>query len=263
MMKKYIIVIIATLLVSMINTGYSQNTTPANKFKEVKLKTIHSDILNEDRNLYIYVPEKSLDTDLPVIYLLDGEKAIIFENALNYARTNPHIIIGIETSNKNRSRDMFPVKVDSWPGSGGGENFLQFLVKELQPFVNNNYKTNDSNILIGGSASGLFTLNAMLTEPDKFTTYISISPVVGYCNEFMTRKVELLHQKNNLSGKLLYMNYGLKHEMKEATDFLPDFNKLLSSKFNGLLIHFEAVKDGNHCPKGSIKRGLDFVYKSK
>jgi hypothetical protein len=250
-MKNYRTFVIVLLVTLCNTTAFSQNIRPNKKFDDVSLKVIHSTILNEDRNIFVYVPDDTTKSEFPVIYLLDGEKGLIFGNAREYARTNPHIVIGIETSN-NRTRDMKPTE--------NAEVFLRFLITELQPFINSNYHTDGHNLLIGGSLSGLFTINAMLTEPDRFFAYLAFSPPVEYCEELLLTKINNFMPKSKLDSKFLYMNYSLKREMPQVTKYLPSFSELMSNQFKNLSIRMDVVKDGRHCPEGSIEMGLDFVY---
>ena len=184
-MKKIILAVTVILFIFEINLGYAQNQTPGTEFKNVIEKTIHSKILNEDRMVYIYSPKGDTNTKYPVIYMLDGKRSMAYNDMIEYCKTNPHIIVGI-INNGNRNRDMIPVEMSSRPGSGGAEHFLNFISLELKPFIEKNYNTSGKNILFGASNSGLFAIYAMLTKPDVFSDYISLSPTIGYCNGFMT-----------------------------------------------------------------------------
>lgn len=255
-------IVLLFIHIILANIASSQNPTPSTKYKSVTYKSINSVILNEDRRVFIYQPENTTSSDLPVIYLLDGEKLFFYDQVLEYTNTNPHIIIGIET-NKNRSRDMYPFKIEQQPGSGVADAFLEFLVKELMPYVNTNYPTTGKNILIGCSASGTFTLNAMLSNPESFIAYISSSPPVGYNIDYMINKVNNFESTGKLGGRYLYINYGMKGEMPEATKHIPIFSKLLSDRFNNMVIKLEAIEGEGHCPNSSIRRGLEFIYGNK
>ncbi|NPD47276.1 alpha/beta hydrolase [Lentimicrobium sp. S6] len=258
-MKKNLLIIILFFL--WINNSNSQNT-PDKAHKNIVTKTIHSDILNEDRQVFVYIPNGTSDKQYPVIYLLDGKRSKVFNELIKFSNTNPHIIVGI-TNNGNRTRDMTPVKISSRPGSGGANQFLNFISTELKPFINKNYNTSSKNILIGASNSGLFTIYAMLTQPDAFSDYISLSPTIGYCSDFITQKVSQLKAKECLNNKSLYILYGLRNEMTEVTKYVPEFTTLLKNQFPYLRIYSEGLQGKDHVPVEGFVGGLNFVYENK
>jgi len=183
-----------------------------------------------------------------------------YQDAITAIHSIPHIIVGI-ANNGNRNRDMIPVEISNRKGSGRADKFLQFIVEELQVFINHNYSTNGKNILFGASNAGLFTIYALLSEPDAFAGYISSSATIGYCDDFMAEKVNQFSPKDKLNNKFLYLNYGLKGEMPLVTKSLPGFTELLMNQFsNNLSIELKAVDNAGHVPKGSIVNGLDYIY---
>ena len=52
--------------------------------------------------------------------------------------------------------------------SGGADQFLRFIEKELKPWVDERYRMNGYSILMGHSLSGLFGMHAFVTQPDAF-----------------------------------------------------------------------------------------------
>src|SRR5690348_1122829 len=114
-----------------------------------QIQTLHSSILNEDRELNIYLPEGYNATDTakyPIVYLLDGSADEDFIHVVGLyqfnsfpwvGRARPSIIVGI--ANKDRKRDFtFPSSLATdkklLPTSGGSANFIAFIEKEPQPF---------------------------------------------------------------------------------------------------------------------------------
>ncbi len=128
-------------------------TTKAQKSEPIKanlgeIVTLHSNILNEDRKLLIYTPEKS-EKRYQVIYVLDADNH--FNQMVEYSKylsrqdvyaIPPLIVVGI--TNTDRNRDLTPShsildyfgKADTsgkspYKNSGGNEQFFQFIQKEL------------------------------------------------------------------------------------------------------------------------------------
>ncbi len=152
---------------------------------------LHSNILDEARSLNIYLPEGYDANDTvkyPVIYLLDGSAdedfihvvgIVQFNNFPWIDRVPKSIVVGIVTV--DRQRDFsFPTSVkedkETWPATGGSEKFIAFIEKELQPFIERNYKATNERTLIGQSFGGLLATEILMKKPTVFSNYIIISP---------------------------------------------------------------------------------------
>jgi len=158
---------------------------------------LHSDILSENRVLNIYLPPgyKAEDTvTYPVVYLLDGSADEDFIHVVGLYQFNnfdwidrvpKSIIVGIATV--NRRRDLtFPSTVEAerknYPESGHSDQFIGFLQKELQPYIERKYKTRASRTLIGQSLGGLLATEILFTRPSLFDKYVIISPSLWWNN---------------------------------------------------------------------------------
>src|SRR5690554_790990 len=128
--------------------------------------TIESKVLNEFRDLNIYLPlSYSSDSfkSYPVIYLLDGSLdedfihicGIVQFGSFSWINMIPEsIVVGI--GNVDRKRDFtYPstneVDKKSLPTSGKSGLFIQFIQNELQPFVDSTFRTNAGKTIIGQS----------------------------------------------------------------------------------------------------------------
>ncbi len=158
---------------------------------------IQSVELAEKRILNIYLPEgyKQEDTiTYPVIYLLDGSAdedfihvvgIVQFNNFSWIDRVPKSIVVGIATV--DRKRDFtYPTTIDEdkrrYPTTGHSDKFIAFLEKELQPFIENKYRTNSSKTIIGQSLGGLLVSEILLKKPALFNKYIIISPSLWWDN---------------------------------------------------------------------------------
>jgi predicted alpha/beta superfamily hydrolase len=267
-MKNLILVLITVFLIPGSEKLFSQSILPSDNFDNVSLKLFDSEVLNETRKIFIYVPtENSENLYYPVLYILDGEMIDQYGEALNCVQTNkevgPHIIVGIETV-ENRNRDMIPVKMVSRPEAGGADKFLQFLISELQPYIDSNFNTTGDNILYGASTAGLFPVYTMLEHSEAFFGYISSSTMIGHCPEYMNNKVIDCKPKSQMKGKYLYIHYGMKDQFKQVVDYLPDYYEFLKEQFgDNLIMELKGLKDKGHVPAGGIEEGLIFIYKNK
>lgn len=162
-----------------------------------EIQQIQSRILDETRTLNIYLPEGDNPKDTvryPVIYLLDGsadEDFIHIAGLVQYnsfewiARVPKSIVVGIATVDRRRDFTS-PSRVASdrkmAPTSGGSARFIQFLEKELQPFIQRNYRITSGKTIIGQSLGGLLATEILFKKPTLFDTYIIVSPSLWWDN---------------------------------------------------------------------------------
>ena len=161
---------------------------------------INSDILGEKRTLNIYLPpgyDNSQDVSYPVIYLLDGSLnedflhivglVQFFEMQMGFPKT---IVVGI--GNVDRKRDFtFHTDIASltktYPTTGKSALFIDFIEKELKPFIRNKYKTGKQEILLGQSLGGLVATEIFFKKPGLFNNYIIVSPSLWWDNESLLK----------------------------------------------------------------------------
>lgn len=179
-------------------TSFGQSRQQESKpFILGRIDEVHSEILAENRILNIYLPEgyDSNDTSrYPVVYLLDGSANEDFIHIVGLYQFNSFpwinqvprsIIVGIATV--DRKRDFtFPSHIaaeqELYPTSGKSDRFIQFIEKELQPYMEHQFRTNDSRTIIGQSLGGLLATEILLKRPALFNNYIIISPSLWWDN---------------------------------------------------------------------------------
>ncbi len=232
-----------------------------------KYEKFYSKILKEKRTIKIRLPEnykKSKHTH-HVLYLLDAEWNPQYNQAVGavgYAaefKLAPEMIV-VGICNTVRNRDMIPAVVTDRPGSGGGKKFLQFISKELIPYINQKYAPNSRNVLYGGSNAGLFTVFAILEESGSFIGGIAGSPMIGHCRDYMYRIASQLKDKPKVKSKYLYMIYG-ENDYSRCTDYIINFhNHILKVKPD--LFHTKLVmQEGEgHVPYISLYKGLMYLF---
>ena len=156
------------------------------------IDTLHSQILNEQRIIWIHVPTsaQSVKKKYPVVYLLDGDwnftsvvGMIDLLSSVNGNNFWPEMIV-VGILNTDRKRDLTPTHVASrlWIDDdfarsfGGGEAFMSFIEKELIPHIDSLYPTNPYRMLIGHSLGGLTVINALVHHNNLFNSYVAIEP---------------------------------------------------------------------------------------
>lgn len=217
--------------------------------------------MNETRELNIYLPinysKDSLKT-YPVIYLLDGSKdedfvhisGIVQFGSFSWINMIPEsIVIGI--GNVDRKRDFtYPSQSQldqkEFPTSGKSEKFILFLEKELQPFIDSEYRTMETRTIIGQSLGGLLATEILLKKPDLFDNYIIVSPSLWWDDEKLLdfqptpyNSTKWIYIAGGKEGEVMERTakelYGkLKKEQKPNTNLLYEF---LENKTHGDALH--------------------------
>lgn len=226
---------------------------------------LQSRILNEERNLLIYLPDgyKEAQTRYPVLYLLDGRAH--FHHAtgvIQYLSTRgiipPMIVVGLV--NTVRNRDLCPVKLEKLPNTGGADKFLQFIADELIPFIDRKYRTHPHRTLVGHSFGGTFTLYALVNNPDLFNFFIAISPAVFVYNTLLIEDADTILAGRSSLNKYVYITVGDEPDFRKG---IQDFIKVLESKApDNLRWEFIDLKKEDHIltPHLSIYYGLETVF---
>ena len=134
---------------------------------------IKSDILEEDRQIQIFIPESYLETDkkFPVLYILDGQRLFpygvsLLKSFTQFKQTPEFIIVGIT----NKYPDRFGHFTDE------EKKFLTFIENEVIPFVDNSHRTSKERLLFGWEYGGSFAVQTMLDKPHLFNAYLAASP---------------------------------------------------------------------------------------
>lgn len=246
---------------------------------------IYSDILEEKREIWIYIPE-GLDNETskqniyPVVYLLDGEYNFhVTSGIIEFLSKNdlcPQMIL-VGVINKNRDRDFSPRYIDSWPSSGGADNFLKFIKSELIPYINANYPTTSYKMLIGHSLSGGFVIYSMTQSAEIFNSYIAIDPSIHLDNYIFVDQMKEAIGKIDLSEEVLYLPYTYSDKSYDSLQIRNDTNKttkVIRAKFefcdmldslqatNGISVKSNFYQRESHSslPLISIYDGLNYIF---
>jgi len=202
-----------------------------------KINSINSTILNEERKIWVHVPEANPEglyekKKYPVLYLLDGDahfsSIVGMMQQLSSVNGNTicpkMIVVGIP--NTNRTRDLTPTKGKPKPnednrwlaGSGGGENFMSFIEKELMPYIDSNYPTQPYKMLIGHSFGGLTVMNALVHHPNLFDGYVAIDPSMWWNERKLLNTIKQHTFDKKYVNKKLYL--GIANTMSEGMNIL-------------------------------------------
>lgn len=259
-MKRTLAIISIILIPFSITIAQQIDTkhTNASVFPFGVIEQIESVQLSETRIINIYLPQGySPDSaaTYPVIYVLDGSAHEDFPHIAGlcqfmnmYQLLPKSIVVGI--SNVDRYRDFtYPSSdkrdIKDIPTSGGSEKFIAFLEKELQPFINQKYKTNGHNTIIGQSLGGLLATEILLTKPYLFTNYIIVSPSLWWDKQKLIKTASdyfLAHQELN---KRVFVSLGTEHPvMHKVADELVE--SIQNSGNDKLTVYYQPILEEDH-----------------
>lgn len=194
-----------------------------NKITIGVIDSVQSKILNEQRKVWVYVPnggQPGSKQRYPVVYLLDGDghfqSVVGMIQQLSQVNGNTicpeMIVVGI--TNTDRTRDLTPTHVDADPPfmdsafsktSGGGEQFVSFIEKELMPHIDSLYPTQPFKMLIGHSFGGLTAVNIAVNHTKLFNAYICIDPSMWWDKMNFLKATKNKLAANNFSGTAMYL----------------------------------------------------------
>jgi predicted alpha/beta superfamily hydrolase len=231
---------------------------------------VKSKILNEEREIYVYLPRSYRETGLtyPVIYLLDGHSlhnvcASFVQHYANRDRIPQAIVVGIVST--ERLRDFSSIKratANGEMGGGGAENFINFMSKELFPVVEEKYSTRDYRVLIGHSYGGLFVVYTLASKPELFRAYLACSPWFGEVDNAVIDDVEKYLQTGPPKKKLLYVAHepinspGIEDRILRLKRVLEAYER------KDFQWEYKKYKDADHSnlPLKAIPDALDFFF---
>jgi uncharacterized protein len=165
------------------------------------------------------------------------------------------IVVGIATV--DRRRDFtFPTTIEGdlkkYPTTGHSNKFISFIEKELQPFIDNKYKTNKDKTIIGQSFGGLFATEVLLKKPTLFNKYIIISPSLWWDNGSLLRQNANILSTSINQHTDIYIGVGkegltpteIPRVMEVDANLL--FDKIKSGESKNINVFFDYLPQENH-----------------
>jgi predicted alpha/beta superfamily hydrolase len=246
-----------------------------------QIEQIQSSQLGETRTLNIYLPENYKPNDttkFPVVYLLDGSAdedfihvvGLYHFNSFTWINRAPRsIIVGI--ANVDRKRDFtspttIPADSARCATCGGSEKFINFIEKDLQPYIEKKYRTNTSKTIIGQSLGGLLATEILFKKPELFNKYVIISPSLWWDDSSVLNLP--LNIKKNTSVYIATGKEGLAptekpHVMEVDANLLAD--KLIKAQNDKLKVSFDYLPKEDHATIGhqAIYNALQFLFPVK
>ena len=261
-----------------------------------EMRTFYSSILNQEMNIYIKLPISYYHNPQKVyqaLYFTDANRSFpMVANMVSIFEVprlvEPEIIvIGIGYKIKDladwgawRTRDLTPTNIPAldttWATmltrmtgrqfvvkSGGAATFLEFIVREVFPFVESNYRVSLTGRGIGGySYGGLFSLYVLFKQPELFSIYYAGSPSIDYDKGVLFNfEREYASTHKDLNAKL-FMSAGMSEDTMMVNNMKKMADLIQSRNYPGLTVETHVFPGETHesCYPSSIMRALRVLY---
>ena len=198
---------------------------PAAAAKDPDTLVIASAVLGEARRVEVTLPASyawATERRYPVLYLLDGQThgahAVASSQFLAAQGQLPELIV-VSVHSTVRVRDFTQTDwSQAWIGGGGAAHFTRFLMTELVPRIERDYRAAPFRILAGHSASGQYVLHLLATQPADFHAYLAMSPSLDWDGQLPIRELESALPRADRPARFVYFAYGDDFEQALAAD---------------------------------------------
>lgn len=224
---------------------------------------------NHERLIRVYLPinYNNESKSYPVLYMHDGQNVFRDEEAIggisleleDYLDKNrlEVIVVGIDQNSDERINEYCPwlhgefskkILGEASSEGGKGKQYVDFIVNELKPLIDDKYRTlKDQTAMAGISLGGLISTCAACCYPHIFKNVVVLSSAFWRNQE----EIEKLIQNSDLSPiESFYLDCGTR-EAREKDFISKEF--LASNKAIYEILHekitntkFEVIKDSEH-----------------
>lgn len=224
--------------------------------------------LRYTRDVMVWLPpsyNKSPNKRYPVLYVHDGQNVFapnsiyagewrldeVADSLMKAGATGEFIMVAI-----NNTKDRWV----EYSGTPEGMNYLKFIVNNLKPFVDKNFRTmpdKNNTAIMGSSMGGLISFYMVWLYPNVFSKAACLSSGFAYDEGHIISKFAASSKK--LPGARLYLDCG---DQDLDKYFLPDNNrmKLLLDKHPEIQVMYKVYPGAAHNEYAWTKR-LDVPLK--
>lgn len=185
--------------------------------------------LDRKRMVRVYLPKKyneNKEKRYPVLYMHDGQNLYKDEDAgygMSWGISDyldksdlEIIVVGIDCNDGYKrldeyspwsSSEMRKIFAPELDGIGGeGTKYIEYIINELKPLIDENFRTNpDETSMAGSSMGGLISTYAACKYPNIFKRVASVSSAYWFTQE----EIELLIKNSDLSAiEKFYLDVG-------------------------------------------------------
>lgn len=277
---------IFTCLTIVIFTGCSQQSIEKSD-NSITTYRQYSEFVKDTFYISIQVPleyEEQTERRYPTVVLLDGNFYFpMMSAALHQYETArllpPMILVSIgynsfKTMDSLRSRDyLFPAPLpsDELKTAGGGENFKRYIVEELLPKIDEDFRTRrEDRTLLGHSFGGYFALYTLLSQVEEksrtFRNFVSASPTLWYNDYYLNNLVEVLKKRREKNVLNVFLSAG---ELEDSTWTVGPVRKLnydlVERNIDAVDLQIRIYSQLDHMDVGmlSFTKGLQQFYRRR
>lgn len=211
--------------------------------------TQYSQSVNDTFYIDVQLPKEYVENPnkkYPTLIFVDGNFYFPMMSAIihQYESTGllePFIVVGVgykslKTMDSLRVRDyLFPKALpsDELNANGGGQNFHNYITKELLPKVDSDFRTDKTDrTLLGHSFGGYFVLYSLLrqsiNQTNDFKSFISASPTLWYNNFYLNKLPDQLATNEKNLG--LFLSVGQLEDSTWSVNPVKSLTKELQNK---------------------------------
>ena len=216
------------------------------------------------RRVYVCLPESYEENEekrYPVMYMFDGHN-VFFDEDATFGKSwgmnkfmqktgKDLIIVGVECNHEGNKRliEYAPFSCENSEHGkikGKGNVYMNWLVKTLKPYVDENYRTLPdrlNTIIAGSSMGGLIAMYAVCTYNHVFQRAACLSPSLWVSPG---RVLEMVARSHIRRDTTIYMDYGALEIFNHATNeeaMISTAHLLLTKRVN---LAMRVVPGGTH-----------------
>jgi predicted alpha/beta superfamily hydrolase len=239
--------------------GQSNTASTASPQVKILSDTFTMKSLNRKRRIWLYLPSDytSSSKSYPVLYAHDGQN--LFDKKTSFAGEwgidealdsmflkgdYGAIVVGIDNGGSQRLNEYSPW-TNAQYGGGQGEQYVDFIVKELKPYIDQNYRTfsgPEYTGIVGSSMGGLISYYAGLKYPEVFGRVGALSSSYW----FSSSSYDYPKQKKPSAETYIYMIAGDKEGGNQTGDMNKMYQILLQEGMQTKQIYKQNHADGTH-----------------
>jgi predicted alpha/beta superfamily hydrolase len=250
-----------------------------------KHQGFRSRFLRNERDLVVYLPpgyDHQPERHFPILYLHDGQNLFdpstsfipgmdwnvgqTADQSINAGAVEPLLIVGIYNTGKQRIREYTPTRVPKL-GGGRADRYARFLIEELKPFIEREYRTlsGPPKTGIGGSSlGGLVSLYLGLKLPHVFGKLAALSPSVWWNQQVMHR---FAAAANVYPRPRIWLDIGTREGPRIVQDVERFRDQLLQKGWQlGRDLQYQRIEGGEHNEAAWARRVgpfLQFLYPAR
>jgi len=216
--------------------------------------------LNRNRRIWLYLPPDYQTTTkkYPVLYMHDGQNLFDVntsfsgewevDESLNELFQNGDygcIVVGIDNGGVYRLDEYSPW-VNPQYGGGQGDDYVDFMVNTLKPYIDANYRTlpgRQTTGTMGSSMGGLISMYAFSERQDVFSKAGIFSPAFWFAGNSPANHVAT-HPKQG-PARVYFLAGGEEPDYVEQ-DMQQVANAMTTAGFSANEKHFLVPSDGQH-----------------